>query len=475
MSKIWTTTRHTLRAATLGAALAVTAAGQAASQTLADALASAYNHSGLLDQNRALLRAADEDVASTVAGLRPIIDWTSDITRSFSRGQTSNTGSASRSSGDTDANLGIVAELLLYDAGRTKFQVEAAKETVLATRQTLVGIEQQVLLRAVRAFMNVQRNYELVSLRQNNLRLINEELRAARERFDVGEVTRTDVAQAEARRSSSQSQLAAARGDLAQAIEEYASAIGSRPKRLTSAGPLPAINRSVDSAKSVAMRYHPDMLKTQHDIAAAELTVLAAEAAMAPRVTLNGTLGVNEEFSSNAYGRQGSVGVQLRGPIYNGGRLSSQVRRAKAQRDALRGLQHVTRQNVSANVGNAFAILRAARSQVQSSRDQVRAARVAFRGVQEEAKLGSRTTLDVLNAEQELLDARSTLISAQSDVYIAAYSVLASMGQLTARDLRLNVQTYDPAAYYNLAKDAPAVTSTQGKKLDRVLKALGKE
>ncbi|MAZ22215.1 TolC family outer membrane protein [Roseovarius sp.] len=444
-------------------------------ETLADAMVAAYSHSGLLDQNRALLRAADEDVASTVAGLRPIVNWTADVTRSFSNSRSSATGAGTISSGDTDANVGLAAQLLLFDGGRTRLEIEAAKETVLATRQTLLSIEQQVLLRAVQAYMNLQRNYELVRLRQNNLRLIDEELRAARERFDVGEVTRTDVAQAEARRSASESALAAARGDLAQAIEEYAASTGHRPKRLTSAGPLPKISRSVDSAKSVALRHHPDMIKTQHDIAAAELLVQAAEAATRPTVTLNGSLGVNDEFNSSSYSHAGSVGVQLSGPIYQGGRLSSQVRRAVAQRDAQRGLQHVIRHSVQANVGNAYAILRAAQSQVASGQSQIRAARVAFRGVQEEAKLGSRTTLDVLNAEQELLNAQSTLISAQSDVYIAAYAVLASMGQLTARDLNLAVQIYDPAAYYNLAKDAPTNRSKQGKQLDRVLQKLGKQ
>ncbi|QYX56762.1 TolC family outer membrane protein [Roseovarius sp. SCSIO 43702] len=467
--------RRVIRVSVAGAIFAAGLSAQAQSETLADALVDAYRNSGLLDQNRALLRAADEEVAQTVAGLRPIMNWTADVTRTFSEGRGGTPGLGTVRSGDTDANLGLSAELLLYDFGRTRFQVEAAKENVLATRQTLVGIEQQVLLRAVQAFMNVNRNYELVSLRENNLRLIGEELRAARERFEVGEVTRTDVAQAEARRAESESQLAVARGDLSQAIEEYTAAIGHPPQRLTSAGPLPTLDRSEESAKIVALRHHPDIRKVQHDIAAAELNVRAAEAAMKPRVSLNGTLGLNEELNSDSYGRNGSFGVNVTGPIYQGGRLSATVRRTIAQRDALRGALHVTRHTVRADVGIAYAVLRAARAQVEASRARIRAARVAFRGVQEEAKVGSRTTLDVLNAEQELLDAQATLISAQADVYIAAYAVLESMGQLTVRDLNLAVQTYDPAAYYNLVKDAPTVTSRQGQKLDRVLKALGKE
>jgi len=447
----------------------------ARAETLADALAEAYNQSGLLQQNRALLRVADEDVAIAVSGLRPIINWSADVTRSFARTAPFNSSGASSTTGDTDANAGITASLLIYDFGRRKLQIEATKETVLATRQTLVSVEQQVLFRAVQAFMNVQRNYEFVALRQNNLRLIREALRAARDRFEVGEVTRTDVAQAEARLSAAEGGLAAAQSDLEQALEEYTSAIGHRPKRLTSTGPVPSITRSEESAKQVALRNHPDMLKIQHDVAAAELNVSAANAAMKPTVTLGGSLGVNEEFNSKSNAQSGSVSLGVSGPIYQGGALSATKRRAVAQRDALRGLLHLTRYTVRQNVGISYAILRSAQAQSAATKEQVRAARVAFQGVREEAKLGSRTTLDLLDAEQELLDAQANQISAQVDVYIAAYSVLSAMGQLTARDLNLAVQTYDPAAYYNLAKDAPTNGSEQGKKLDRVLRAIGKE
>lgn len=463
-----------VRRAARGAALAVLMVGGAAqADTLADALVGAYNHSGLLEQNRALLRAADEDVASTVAGLRPIINWSADITRSMAYGN--RPGGGTIRTGDTDINAGITAELLLYDFGQQRLRIDAAKEAVLATRQTLVSIEQQVLLRAVAAYMNVLRNTRFVELRRSNVRVINESLRAARDRFEVGEVTRTDVAQAEARLASARSGLANAEGDLNQAIEEYIASVGKRPGTLARQPRLPEITRSVDSAKQVAMRNHPDMLKAQFDVASADINVLVAEAAVRPRVTLNGSLGVNEEFNSNNFGQSATVGVRIGGPIYQGGLLSSTKRRALAQRDALRGALHVVRNNVSQNVGVAYAILAATRSSAAASSEAVRAARVAFDGVREEAKLGARTTLDVLNAEQELLDAQANQISAQADVFIAAYQVLASTGQLTARQLNLGVQSYDPTLYYNLVDDAPVPSSQQGKQLDKVLRALGKE
>ncbi|MEO3415448.1 TolC family outer membrane protein [Roseovarius sp. CAU 1744] len=460
-----------IRAAGLVVALGVGVPVASAAETLADALAGAYEHSGLLQQNRALLRAADEDVAIAVSGLRPIISWSSDVTRAFGRNRNV-TGSTNSSS--TDVNIGITGQLLLFDFGRTRLQIEAQKELVLATRQGLISVEQQVLLRAVTAFMNVRRNSEFVSIRQNNLRLLQEELRAAQDRFEVGEVTRTDVAQAEARLANARSGLALAQGDLLQAIEEYAAAVGRKPGTLVSPTRLPRLSGDVESAKAVAVRQHPDMRQAQHNVAAADLNIQVAKAAIRPTVNLAARLNAGEEIGGSSYARNGSLGVEVTGPIYQGGRLSAATRQAMAQRDAQRGALHEVRHLVQQNVGNAYANLRAARAAATAGEEGVRAATVAFRGVREEAKLGARTTLDVLDTEQELLDARANLISAQVDVYIAAYTVLAATGQLTAKDLNLGVQTYDAAAYYNLVKDAPTNSSKQGRQLDKVLRALGK-
>jgi outer membrane protein len=268
----------------LAAAMAATAPVATSAETLADTLATAYRNSGLLEQNRALLRAADEDVAVTVSRLRPILNWSADVTRTFGRTRGAN-GRVSVDS--TDASVGLTAQLLLYDFGRTGLQIEAAKETVLATRETLRSIEQQVLLRAVVAFMNVRRNSEFVSLRQNNLRLLEQELRAAQDRFEVGEVTRTDVAQAEARLASAQSGLASAQGNLARAIEEFVSAVGREPGPLRTPQAIPNFAGAADASKTIALRNHPDILKVQHDVAAAELAIKAADAASRPRVNLN--------------------------------------------------------------------------------------------------------------------------------------------------------------------------------------------
>ena len=455
----------------LGLVLLLWSPSGARAETLADTLKSAYINSGLIDQNRALLRSADENVAQAVASLRPIIDWTADVTRDFSRVRTAG---RSRSSGTTTGNLGITGSLLLYDFGLSEFLIEAAKETVLATRQTLISVEQFVLLTAVRAYMNVIRNQEFVALRKNNLRLLDEELRAAQDRFEVGEVTRTDVAQAEAAVALAQSGLASAQGDLTRPIEEFREAVGRDPGALRTPGDLAGLSGDVEAAKAVAVRRHPDILAAQHNVAAAELNILAANAVMRPSLNLIGRVGTNDELSGSDYSRSGRVGIELRGPIYQGGRLTSAKRQAMAQRDSQLAQLHLVGLQIKQDVGDSYANLRAARASSVASREAVRAATVAFEGVREEAQLGARTTLDVLDAEQELLDAQANLISANADVVIAAYSVLSAMGELTVKDLNLGVQTYDPTAYYDLVRTAPVAGSAQGQKLDRVLRAIGK-
>ena len=470
-----TATRALRMAALAGAAAVVTGASAPAAKadTLADALVSAYRHSGLLEQNRALLRAADEDVAAAGAALEPVLRWTASITQSFGRGQTSFLLGA-QSSDSLVVNGQLIAELLLYDFGATALGVEAAKETVLATRQSLIGIEQQVFQRGVQAYMGVIEAAEFVTLRENNVRVLTQELSAARNRFEVGEVTRTDVALAEAQLAQARSGLASAKGNYSIAVEEYRNVIGRKPVRLSPPPSLPKIGNDIKAAKGVAVRQHPNMRAVQHQVAAAELAIKRAEANKRPRVTAQGTLSLSENLDSSNFSSGASIGLNAGGTIYQGGARSSAVRKAQAQRDAQRGNLHVVRHNIQQNVGIAYAQLSSARASLEASQRQIEAARIAFRGVREEATLGARTTLDVLDAEQALLDAEASRISAQSLIYNAAYAVLAATGRLTARDLRLPVQQYDVNEYYNLVKDSPTSQSEQGAQLDRVLKRLQK-
>lgn len=460
---------------TLGLAVAVLTPLQSRAETLADALVGAYTHSGLLEQNRALLRAADEDVALAASLLRPIISWSAGFEGNSSTSRLAIPGALITNANSSNFALRLTAEILLYDGGSSKLAVEAAKETVLATRYGLLSIEQSVFLRAVNAFFGVISAVEFVDLAQNSQRLLTEELRAAQDRFEVGEVTRTDVAQAESRLAAARSTLARSRGNLFISQEEYRNVVGRPPGQLVAPTSLPQARSDVEAAKLQAVRSHPDILQVQRQIAATELNILRAEANMRPVVSLDGTLLSDDDLDSSQFNQSAIVGLRLRQTIYAGGALTSSVRQAAANRDAARGSLHRVRHDIQQDVGNALAQRVVARAALEASEQQIVAARIAFRGIQEEATLGARTTLDVLNAEQELLDAEAERISAQSEESIAAYAVLASLGSLTAEQLNLPVERYDPAAYYNLAKDAPIARSKQGRQLDKVLRALGKE
>lgn len=450
--------------------LSVVLAAPVGAGSLQQTLVDAYNNKGLLTQNRALLRAADEDVALAASALKPVLSWSSSLQRQFGYRNTAPLNTTSGISTNS-ANLDVTAALTIYDGGQNKLAIDAAKEAVLSTRQSLILVEQQVLFSAIEAFVKVRRDIEIVGLRENNMRVIKEELRAAQDRFDVGEITKTDVAFAEARLAASTSALAAAQANLVQAKESYKQAVGKVPGKLSAPKKAPNLPGKASDVKAKALRAHPELIALQHDIKQAELNVLRAEAGTGMTVKLSGSLGYSDSEGDN-FSNSNSFGVSATGPIYSGGRLSALVRQAKARRDAQRAGLYVTKAKIEQQAGSAFALLQMARASRAATDEQIRAAVVAFEGVREEAAVGARTTLDVLNAEQELLDAKADRVTSLTDEVIAGYRVLMSMGQLTADSLNLPVQKFDPAEYYNLVKSAPTKRSVQGSKLDRVLKAL---
>lgn len=443
-----------------GAALAVVAALPLKAETLTDALIAAYKNSKLLEQNQAVLRAADEDVAQAMAALRPVLTFIANTGLTDSRAGPST----------TSASISLNASLDIYDGGDNKLAIDIAKESVLATRAALVGVEQEVLLAAVEAYMDVRSATQSLTLGENNLRLITEQLRAARDRFEVGEVTRTDVSLAESRLAASQSNLVAAQGNLTVARESFKAAVGRYPGSLAAPARLPRLPGSLAEAQAIAQRQQPGLEQARRQVTISELSLLRARAARGP--TLTGTMGLG--FAEGGAATQ-NFNLQFSQPVLRGGALYSAERQALAGRDeAIANLHHVSRL-VDQQVANAWANLAVSSAQLQASDKQIRAAELAFEGTKEEARLGSRTTLDVLDAEQELLDARTARLEAESTQYVAYYQVLASMGLLTADHLNLGIPTYDPVAYYNLVKDAPAKRSVQGDKLDRVLKSIGRE
>lgn len=452
-------------------ALAVAAAFGAAApgtgaraESLRAAMADAYVSSPLLDQNRFLLRAQDEGVALAVAQLRPTLEFTASTTRDLVNDTTTTTAA-------------LVAQWVLYQGNGRRAAIEAARETVLAARQGLVVVEQQVLLDAVTAYLNVWRDLQVVNVRQGNVRVVTQQLRAARDRFEVGEDTRTDVAQAEARLAEARSQLAFAMGQLEISRELFALAVGRHPGSLSGLGPLPGLPRSEAEADALARQNAPSILRLQHEVAATDLAVAEARAAYRPTIALEGRLSNTFESPNPAQEGEGAtIGLTLRQPIYRGGQLAALERQALAQSAAVRAaLIQQTRVNIQ-TMGNAWAQLRIASAQIQAAEQRIAAAELAFQGVQEEAALGARTTLDVLDAEQDVLDARISRIEAQTNLYAAAYSILAAGGLLTVEHLDLDVPGYDPTVYGNLVAGAPArVRSIQGDRLDSVMQRLGRE
>lgn len=457
-----------LRRIFVAAALALMPA-VAVAETLSDALASAYRHSHLMEQNRALLRAADEDVAQAVTLLRPVLSFIASSTYSFTGGQGAD---------NLTSSLGLAARMTLFDHGRSELAIEAAKEAVLATREALLSLEQRVLLGAVQAYLDVLSANDSVALRQNNVRVLTEQLRAARDRFEVGEVTRTDVALAEAALAQARAGEAAAQGRLLIARESFRVAVGRYPGALAGVPSVPQLPDTQDAAEAIAVRTHPDIRQAQRQITVNALQVAAAEAAM--KFSVTGT--ARASLVDQGFGAEDnfSVGIELNQPILGAGQngagaLASRLRQAEAREDAARAALLDTTHNIRQQVGNAWANLRSATAQVQATDRQIEAAQIAFDGVREEATLGARTTLDVLDAEQDLLDARTARVDAQANQYVAAYALLSAMGLLTAEHLGLGVQLYDPSAYYRAVESAPLPKSRQGRQLDKVLERLGKQ
>lgn len=408
--------------------------------TLADALVQAYLTNPQILAQQAALRATDEGVISARASLLPTLTQTMTIGRETDY----NVPNAVRNP-TTVWNNNTQLTIQLFDGGADRLGVDAARMAVLAGRQALIQVEQGILFSTVQAFMNVRRDQQFVRLAQNNVRVLREQVRAAKDRFEVGEVTRTDVAQAEARLAAALSQLEANRGSLERSESSYTAVVGTPPRDLRSPPAAPVLPNSPDKAEAVAMRKHPRIMQAQFNAKAAELTAKATTKNRHPNIS--GQVGYT--YGARAGGKdlltdELNASIVGQWTLYQGGRLDSNRRRDVALlQQALSNVQqsgYLTRQGLR----DAYTNWQVASASIQSNREQVRAAQVAFEGVTEEAKLGARTTLDALDAEQELLSARSQLVTAIRDQYVAQYQVLGEMGLLTAEHLGLGVPIYNP-------------------------------
>jgi outer membrane protein len=417
----------------------------------------AYNNRGLIEKNRAVLRSADEDVETASAQLAPVVSWASSVSHIDS-------GS---SSFDTSASVSLLANFTLYDGGERSLGLQAAKFSVLATRSSLVNIEQNVLFEAVSAYLGVIRATENVSLREGNFSVIREELRAANDRFEVGEITKTDVALAEARLAASNSALAVAKGSYEKAVASYISAIGESPTSLVYPDFVPEVPNSLENAIAVALTEHPSIEELKNLVKVSEINSEIADLATGFTVSLGSSVSLDEEGETS-----GNLSVTASGPIFSGGKLYSSSRKKIALNEQVLARLYSSKISIEQNVTNAFSSLQVAKAAKSAAEEQIRATEVALKGVKEEAILGARTTLDVLNAEQELVDARVQLISAKVDEHLSLYQLIMQIGRLNSDYLNLPVRKYDVKKYYDLVKNSPATKIDIGKKLNIILNSL---
>lgn len=446
-----------------GASLLVLAGVPAVADTLTDAMRLAYETNPTLILNRAALRATDESVALARSGRRP------QVMLQASGSAANDAGFSGIATETYSASLN--ASLNLYDGGRSRDAVEAAKTAVLATRASLANIEQSVMLSAAKAFLTVRRDQQIVSLARNNVDVLKQQLQAAEDRLAVGAATRTDVAQTRARLAAAQAVLAANRGGLAISAESYIAVVGTAPINLAYPPRLPDMPGSLAAAEEIALRTHPLMEASHLSEKVAAIDLRRARNARLPSLSANVNIGVREVYLGGvnlSSGDSSTATLSLSQPIYTGGRLSASIRQAGATLERRMAETSNTRAQVRQQVSTAWFQLQIARASISANRLQIEAAQYAFEGITEEANLGARTILDTLNAKQEVLTAQNSLITAQHDERIAAYSLLSAMGLLTPDNLDLGIELYDPSENFDRVQNAPIRTFEAGKILDNI-------
>ncbi|WP_019961475.1 TolC family outer membrane protein [Woodsholea maritima] len=422
------------------AALMMGAGQSAGAQTLAETLATAYQTNPSLAAERARLRQTDEGFFQARAQRLPSLS----AGAGYSDTLDSWGGNAGLGGDDGSVSYSVTASQSLYSGGRISGGIDQAVARIQASRESLRASEQQTLLQAIQAHVDVRRDSEVVRIRTNNVEVLNRQLQAARDRFEVGEITRTDVAQAEARVSGAQAQLSGAQAQLAASRAFYERVVGIAPQNLEAPGDTPALPQNYDGVVEVALDRNPNLRAAQYGEAAAEHSVRVARGARLPDVSLQASASERRESDFSGRG-VGSTSIQARVsiPLFTGGANESRIRQAIAGVDEARLLLASARRQVIEGITNAWNQYLTAQAVIESSREAVRANEIAFEGVEQEAFVGLRTTLDVLNAEQELLNSRLDYVSAERDMQVASYALLVAMGALDFNTLGLDVETID--------------------------------
>ena len=418
-------------------------------ESLIEALTAAYQSNPSLQAQRARLRATDEGVAQALSGWRPEVELTGSGTRTRVR---TNAGLGVSSRTPYSGTLSISQSI--YEGGQTVAATSQAESEVEAARARLVSVEQDVLFDAVTAYMNVVRDESILELNINNEQVLSRQLEAAQDRFSVGEVTRTDVAQAESRLAGALADRRLAEGDLEVSRATYRQIIGTMPGTLTRPELPNAPVADGEQAASLADEKNPNVLAAIHDAAAAQTNVRAVTGELLPSVDVsaNASRSRNQAIEDRT-NTTVSVTAAVTIPLYQTGFVSARVREAKQLAVRAQRLIDDARRSAIQDATSAWETLIAAQARIVALNSQVRAALIALDGVSQEATVGSRTVLDVLDAEQELLNAQVGLVGAQRDEVVAHFDLVAAVGGLTARGLSLPVDPYDEKEYYTTIRN----------------------
>jgi outer membrane protein len=440
-----------------GAGIGVGCSG-AAADTLEWALVQAYQNNPSLNAQRSSLRAIDENVPQALSGYRPKLSAT--VAGGYNYTNAVQTfpqqGNVPFAQTFYSRTVGATGTYTLFNGFQTANRTRQAESQVDAARETLRVTEQQVLLDAATSYMNLLRDEAVLELQRRNVEVLTEQLKQTRDRFNVGEVTRTDVAQAESRLAAGRSQLLSAQSQYVTSRANYRRVIGVEPGKLAPGTPVDRLSPGVlGKAIAQGQAQSPSVLAAAYGVDVAVLAVKISEGALYPNLTLTGSVlqGTNPAFEVAKETAVSAV-AQLTIPIYQGGSEYSAIRQSKETLGQQRLNLDINRDQARATVVQSWGQLDAAKAEIESTTAQVNAAEIALNGVREEARVGQRTTLDVLNAQQELVNARVALVTAQHDRVVASYTLLAAVGALSMRRLGLNVLIYDPMVHYQQVRDA---------------------
>src|SRR5215469_1055340 len=435
--------------------------------TIEEALIQSYQNNPQLNSQRSATRAIDENVPTALAGYRPRVSGTASLTDQYLDQLTRTTGTTAgvpatytQAKGSIAVqSYGLTATQTLYNGFQTATRTRQAEGQVFSARETLRTTEQNTLLSAATAYMTLLQTAAVYELQRTNVNVLEVTLRQTRDRFTAGEVTRTDVAQAESRLAGGRSQLSLAESNYVTAQAQYLQVVGvPPPARLAPAAPVDRLSpRTLDGAIARGRTEHPLITSAMYNLDIALQQVKIAEGALAPVVAAVGNVQKNYGSTQSLAvleTLQASIAAQLTVPLYQGGAEYAAIRQAKETLGQRRLDLDTSRDQVQATVTQAWGQLDAAKAQIDATQSQVTSAEVALNGVREEARVGQRTTLDVLNSQQDLVNARVALVTAQRDRVVASYTVLASTGALSPQILGLRIEVYDPVTHYQQVRDA---------------------